>query len=90
MYRLLFPASLALAIWLPSTNRLFAASTDTHRIAAETAARLAPEPFRSNWRKCAGGVHPDYMRDQPLGHENARMAGLLYTLEAIRYLREGG
>jgi len=50
---------------------------------------LSPEPFRSNWDKCRGAAHPDYMTEQPVGHENARLAGLLYTLEAIRYLREG-
>jgi len=58
-------------------------------MAAKTAAQLAPEPFKSNWQKCRGAVHADYMSDQPLGHENSRVSGLLYTLEAIRYLREG-
>jgi len=62
--------------------------TETHELAARTAARLAPEPFPSNWDKCRGAAHPDHMVEQPLGHENARLAGLLYTLEAIRYLRE--
>jgi len=76
---------LAFTLCVPS----FAASTGTHTLAARTAARLAPEPFRSNWDKCRGAAHPDYMSDQPVGHENARLAGLLYTLEAIRYLRKG-
>ena len=66
-----------------------AAGTITHRTASLTAAKLAPDPFASNWEKCSYANHPDYMRDQPLGHENMRTAGLLYTLEAIRYLREG-
>ncbi|HJN17828.1 MAG TPA: hypothetical protein QGH10_20175, partial [Armatimonadota bacterium] len=66
-----------------------AAGTITHNTASLTAAKLAPEPFASNWKKCGYANHPDFMRDQPLGHENMRTAGLLYTLEAIRYLREG-
>jgi len=65
------------------------AGTPTHQMASLIAARLAPEPFASNWEKCRYAVHPDYMRDQPLGHENARVAGLLYTLEAIDCLRQG-
>ena len=56
-----------------------AAGTITHRTASLTAAKLAPEPFASNWEKCSYANHPDYMRDQPLGHENMRAASLLYT-----------
>jgi len=68
---------------------LLAAGSVTHRTASLTAAKLAPEPFASNWEKCRYAVHPDYMRDQPVGHEHMRWSGLLYTMEAIRYLREG-
>ncbi len=66
-----------------------AAGAVTHNTASLTAAKLAPEPFASHWEKCRYANHPDYMRDQPLGHENMRTSGILYTLEAIRYLREG-
>ncbi|MCL5270131.1 MAG: hypothetical protein M1457_06185, partial [bacterium] len=66
-----------------------AAGTPTHMTAGMSAARVAPEPFASRWRQCRGAVHPDYMQDQPLGHENQRVAGLLYTLAAIDWLRAG-
>ena len=66
-----------------------AAGPVTHNTASLTAAELAPEPFATNWEKCRYANHPDHMRDQPLGHENMRTSGILYTLEAIRYLREG-
>ncbi|MFC1734963.1 hypothetical protein ACFL1X_02535 [Candidatus Hydrogenedentota bacterium] len=69
--------------------QVFASSGPTHNLAARTAAQLAPEPFASNWEKCRGASHPDYMSEQPLGHENARVAGLLYTMAAIRHLRDG-
>ena len=64
------------------------AGTDTHRPAAQYAARLSSEPFKSGWRDCFGAMVPDQMIDQPLAHENHRAAGMLYTHEAIRYLRE--
>ena len=60
-----------------------------HGTAVQIAAQVAPEPFRSHWKACRGGSFPDQMRDQPLGHANQRAAGMLLTLEAIRYLREG-
>ncbi|HET6426988.1 MAG TPA: hypothetical protein VFJ30_01160 [Phycisphaerae bacterium] len=60
-----------------------------HNTAAEIAAQVAPEPFRSHWKACRGGSFPDQMRDQPLGHANQRAAGLLLTMEAIRTLRQG-
>ncbi len=66
-----------------------ASAPHVHDTAALVAAQIAPEPFRSNWKACRGGSWPDYMRDQPVGHENQRVAGMLYTLEAIRYLRDG-
>ena len=81
--------SICLILILGLCAPVFPSSSPTHNTAAKTAAQLSPEPFQSNWQKCRGAVHPDYMSDQPLGHENSRVAGLLYTLEAIRYLREG-
>ena len=66
-----------------------ATAPHVHDTAALVAAQIAPEPFHSNWKSCRAGSWPDYMRDQPVGHENQRIAGLLYTLEAIRYLRDG-
>ncbi len=81
--------SICLVLILALCAPAFPSSSPTHNTAAKTAAQLAPEPFKSNWQKCRGAVHPDYMSDQPLGHENSRVSGLLYTLEAIRYLREG-
>jgi len=62
--------------------------SETHRSAAQYAARLSAEPFKSGWEDCFGAMVPDMMLDQPLGHENHRAAGMLYTHEAIRYLRE--
>ncbi len=61
----------------------------THDTSVLVAGMIAPEPFRSHWRACRGGSWPDYMRDQAVGHANQRLAGLLYTLEAIRYLKAG-
>lgn len=68
---------------------VLAAGGTTHNTASLTAAKLAPEPFASNWEKCHYAIHPDYMRDQPVGHEHMRWSGLLYTWEAVRYLRGG-
>ncbi len=64
------------------------AGSDTHRPAAQYAARLSAEPFKSGWKDCFGAMVPDQMIDQPLAHENHRAAGMLYTHEAIRYLRK--
>jgi len=61
----------------------------THDTSVLVAAMVGPEPFRTHWRACRGGSWPDYMRDQPIGHANQRLAGLLYTREAIRYLKAG-
>ncbi len=61
----------------------------THDTSVLVAALNAPEPFRSHWRACRGGSWPDYMRDQPVGHANQRLAGLHYTLDAIRHLKSG-
>ncbi len=73
-----------------SAGEAFAANAPhVHNTAAKIGAQVAPEPFRSHWKACRGGSFPDQMRDQPLGHANQRAAGLLLTLEAIRYLREG-
>ncbi len=85
----LIPKALTLVCLLAALAPVLAASIETHQLAAYTAARLSPEPFASNWQKCGGAGVPDFMRDQPLGHENARIAGLLYTREALHYLRDG-
>jgi hypothetical protein len=77
---LLFPAA---------RNSSAATAPYTHDTSVLVAALASPEPFRSNWRACRGGSWPDYMRDQPVGHANQRLAGLLYTLEAIRHLKAG-
>jgi hypothetical protein len=78
------------ALTVGSVGQAFAASAPhVHNTAAEIGAQVAPEPFCSHWKACRGGSFPDQMRDQPLGHANQRAAGLLLTLEAIRYLREG-
>jgi hypothetical protein len=66
-----------------------AAGSGTHIPASQYAAQNAPEPFHSNWQACIGAMVPDLMRDQPLGHENHRSSGLLYSAEAIRYLKRG-
>ena len=66
-----------------------AAGAGTHHPGAQYGARLAPEPFKSNSEACIGAMIPDLMRDHPVGHENHRAAGLLYTFEAIRLLRKG-
>ncbi len=70
-------------------NAAAATSPYTHDTSVLVAALASPEPFRNNWRACRGGSWPDYMRDQAVGHANQRLAGLLYTLEAIRYLKAG-
>ena len=71
-------------------RNVFAATAPyTHDTSVLVAALASPEPFRSNWRACRGGSWPDYMRDQPVWHANQRLAGLLYTLEAIRHLKAG-
>jgi len=74
----------------PFANKLHAATAPfTHDTSVLVAALHAPEPFRSHWRACRGGSWPDYMRDQPVGHANQRLAGLLYTVDAIRHLQSG-
>ena len=80
------PSIVLLALLCPIA---MAAGFVTHNTASLTAAKLAPEPFAGNLQKCRYANHPDFMLDQPLGHENMRTAGLLYTLEAIRYLGDG-
>lgn len=74
----------------PMASRSHAATAPyTHDTSVLVAALHAPEPFRSHWRSCRGGSWPDYMRDQPVGHANQRLAGLLYTLDAMRHLQSG-
>ena len=82
--RLLFTLLLILA----SASKGLGAGSDTHRPAAQYAAMLSSEPFKSGWMDCFGAMVPDQMIDQPLAHENHRAAGMLYTHEAIRFLRE--
>jgi hypothetical protein len=77
------------AAWSLLPQLAVAAGSGTHIPASQYAAQLAPEPFRSNWQACIGAMVPDLMRDQPLGHENHRASGLLYSTEAIRYLKRG-
>jgi hypothetical protein len=88
-FRLLFHAALIASCCALAMPSAYGAGTPTHNSCAKTAAKAAPEPFKSNWEKCRGAILPDYMQDQPLGHENLRYSGLLYTKEAIRYLRSG-
>jgi len=73
---------------LACDGKALGAGPDTHHPAAQYAASLSPEPFKSAWKDCFGAMVPDQMIDQPLAHENHRAAGMLYTHEAIRYLRE--
>ena len=70
-------------------NAVAATAPHTHDTSVLVAALAAPEPFRNHWLACRGGSWPDYMRDQPVGHANQRLAGLLYTREAIRHLKAG-
>ena len=77
------------AAWCLLPRVAIAAGAGTHIPASQYGAQMAPEPFRSNWQACIGAMVPDMMRDQPLGHENHRASGLLYTSEAIRYLKRG-
>lgn len=80
--------SLTILLALGCGFKAMGAGSDTHHPAAQYAARLSAEPFRSGWKDCCGAMVPDQMRDQPLAHENHRAAGMLYTHEAIRYLRQ--
>ena len=79
----------ALASCCLGPRAAFAAGAGTHIPASQYGAQIAPEPFQSNWTACIGAMAPDQMRDQPLGHENHRAAGLLYTMKAIDYLKRG-
>ncbi|NQT17440.1 MAG: hypothetical protein HQ582_32090 [Planctomycetes bacterium] len=84
-----FPTIALVFSFVLTASLVFAANLTTHSTAALTAAKVAPEPFAGHWEAAFGGCHPDYMRDQPVGHENMRTSGLLFTREAVRYLRSG-
>jgi hypothetical protein len=67
--------SLAVLLALGYAFAVMGAGSDTHRPAAQYAARLSAEPFKSGWKDCFGAMVPDQMIDYLLDLSYAPLNG---------------